>query len=166
VVIVGLLYGGGAMAPHALNATAEALDGYLPGVLGGLLAMLLARAWVVEGRAGRFLAAAVASVAVNGLVGAFATERFGVRGTAWGTSAGLWTLALLAGRGLGAPVWRALPPRAWAWAGAVNLLAWGAAVATRSAPPPDRIDAPRLWGAAFGLVSLLAIAGARAKRGP
>lgn len=166
IVLVDLLYGGGTMQEDARLATAQALDGYLPGVLAGLLGMLLARAWAVEGRSRALVAVAAATLVTNVLVGTVLHARLGVAGVALGASAGHAVHALIAALGLRHALRGTLPLRAWRDAGLVVGVSLGCALAARWLPAPSNVLDPTLLGFAVVLVATLLRGATWARRGP
>jgi putative peptidoglycan lipid II flippase len=164
-VIVGLMYGGGRMDPEALRLTADALDGYLPGVLFGIVGIVLARAWVLEGRARALVGMAAGALAANALVGAWLAPLLGVRGAALGASAGALVEALVTALGLGAAVFGEVPRRAWGLAVVSVGISIGCAALARAHAPPVALTDLALWAYALVLVGALAWGARVARRG-
>jgi putative peptidoglycan lipid II flippase len=165
-VLVGLMYGGGRMDPQSLALTADALDGYLPGVLFGIVGIVFARAWVIEGKARALVGMAAAALVANTLAGAWLATALGVRGVALGASAGALVEAVVTAVGLGWPVLATLPRRAWRHAAGSVLASVTCALIARTHAAPVTLADRTLWGYAVVLVTVLVWGARTARRGP
>lgn len=159
--IVRTLFLHGAFPESGVEACADALGAFVPGIFASLVGALLVKAHIVDGRFRLVLALGVLSLTTNALLDVWLAPRLGLVGLASATSATTVLVSVVSWVLLRAPGER--PPPLAADGAAVLLFSIVGAVSLVSLGSTSLFD-PQLWLAAVPFVALLGVGAVRARR--